>query len=380
MRGPHGVRVRYFDVGFGDCFLLSFDYAPAAHKVAARHVLIDFGTTAGAHGQEAPRLNRIAKEIARECGGKLTAVVATHRHRDHINGFARWKDGKGPGDKIHKLKPDVMLQPWTEDPALKADADGPLRLPRNLSRTDLEIAERNLNNKRAVKGLRTIGVAHRYLCAGMEAGLARLLPGVRVRVLGPSPGAKGRSGRLRQALDGARGTDAGKGGVLFPAALQWNPCNAPPQTRWFVEKLHTLRREQFLGLVRALDSELNNTSLILLFEVAGRKLLFGGDAETEAWANVLNNPRHECLIRGVDLYKVSHHGSRNGTTPELWRTLAPRHTLLSAREGMHGDERTGSEVPNQILVKRFKDESTLWTTSDLRRAGQSSGVIEIPLR
>ena len=36
------VRVRMYQVGFGDCFLLSFEYAGQAEP--ARHVLIDFGT------------------------------------------------------------------------------------------------------------------------------------------------------------------------------------------------------------------------------------------------------------------------------------------------------------------------------------------------
>src|SRR5690242_12053280 len=36
------VRVRMYQVGFGDCFLLSFEYKNKAER--ARHILIDFGT------------------------------------------------------------------------------------------------------------------------------------------------------------------------------------------------------------------------------------------------------------------------------------------------------------------------------------------------
>ena len=40
MAKPYELRVKMFNVGFGDCFLLSFVY----DEKDKRHVLIDFGT------------------------------------------------------------------------------------------------------------------------------------------------------------------------------------------------------------------------------------------------------------------------------------------------------------------------------------------------
>jgi hypothetical protein len=40
-KSPNGVAIRTYDVGFGDCFLLSFNY----RNRSERHVLIDFGST-----------------------------------------------------------------------------------------------------------------------------------------------------------------------------------------------------------------------------------------------------------------------------------------------------------------------------------------------
>src|SRR5215475_6242771 len=75
------VRVRMYQVGFGDCFLLSFEYAGPE---PARHVLIDFGSRQLAAGLD---LSDIADEINTHTGGGPDVVVLTHRHQDHMSGF-----------------------------------------------------------------------------------------------------------------------------------------------------------------------------------------------------------------------------------------------------------------------------------------------------
>jgi glyoxylase-like metal-dependent hydrolase (beta-lactamase superfamily II) len=129
---PVSARLRVYHVGFGDCFLLSFRYDGAA--AGERHVLIDFGTT-----QAPPNKKNILMDVARDIEkqvseGELTAVVATHRHRDHIEGFrtSPMSDGSEPGDIIRRCSPKLVMQPWTEDPDLPTDAKAPRR-PQALS-------------------------------------------------------------------------------------------------------------------------------------------------------------------------------------------------------------------------------------------------------
>ena len=120
-RRPSELVIFTYQVGFGDCFLLRFVYASMA-----RHVLIDFGTMGLPESAESGHMLRIANDIADKCGGKLDIVVATHRHADHISGFAT-KNGTASGDIIAALARDaVVLQPWTEAPDLAVDAEGPL--------------------------------------------------------------------------------------------------------------------------------------------------------------------------------------------------------------------------------------------------------------
>src|SRR5688572_6844245 len=113
MSKPKKLEVRAFNVGFGDCFLLTWFYP----KDVQKHVLIDFGSTSPP--ADDPNLLKVAKQIEEVCGGKLHAVVATHRHKDHISGFRPNSKGTASGNIIRKCADAgkaLVVQPWTEDP------------------------------------------------------------------------------------------------------------------------------------------------------------------------------------------------------------------------------------------------------------------------
>src|SRR5205085_12473240 len=104
---PKSLTIRSYQVGFGDCFLLTFHYTG---KAGDRHMLIDFGSTGQPKSVGENLMLRVAQDIKQQCNGKLHAVVATHRHKDHISGFATNKKGTASGDIIASCKPDVVLQ------------------------------------------------------------------------------------------------------------------------------------------------------------------------------------------------------------------------------------------------------------------------------
>ena len=58
---------------------------------------------------------------------------------------------------------------------------------------------------------------------------------------------------------------------------------------------------------------MNNTSLFFVLEVDDVRLLFPGDSQHGAWEHVLNDPYGRALVEDVAFYKISHHGSHNGT-------------------------------------------------------------------
>ncbi|MEP7219237.1 MAG: MBL fold metallo-hydrolase, partial [Bacteroidota bacterium] len=95
------IRIRMYRVGFGDCFLVSIPDGDSAHK----HILVDCGV----HGKgNINTIDKVIDNIATVTGRKLSLVIATHSHQDHISGF---DPVKFKGFEVA----EVWL-PWVEDP------------------------------------------------------------------------------------------------------------------------------------------------------------------------------------------------------------------------------------------------------------------------
>ncbi len=440
---PHRLTFRAYQVGFGDCFLLTFHY----RKLGDRHVLIDCGSTGAPRGFG--DITDVAASICEETGGKLHAVVATHRHKDHISGFTRREDGTGPGDLLRSCNPDVVILPWTEAPDAAPDAlaapplpdrsraflhsladmhavagsvvreaarlaDGPLAVEELVPEEPAEeggeaetgehaepstgrrrvspvlkrlafMGENNLPNRSAVENLMTMGRRRVYVSCGSRSGLERVLPGVKVRVLGPPTLEQTESIRRQrhrdesefwhlQALASRRAANP-SAEPLFPEAPVLEGKQRPKWSRWLLRRLRSIRVEQLREIVRVLDKAMNNTSVILLFEAGRQNLLFPGDAQIESWEYALSQRRFRNALQDVTFYKVGHHGSLNATPKSLWegftrksrRPLPNRlRTVVSTMPGKHGDTRRSTEVPRKTLLEALETESNLFSTQEIK--------------
>jgi len=399
---PKSITLRQYQVGFGDCFLLSFNYPRES-----RHILIDFGSNKLPKSAGNGHMATVARQIQKDCGGKLHVVVATHRHKDHISGFATNRARKAPGDIIASCQPELVIQPWTEDPSLDQSAQGPAASPSRHFRAALAEMQRfaksvsksagmlaksrsprirelrfkgenGLTNKPAVKNLMSMGKTNLYVSCGDNVNLTSLLPGVKITVLGPptlkqvetlsyAPTSSEYWLGVKKAWVAQVGSFGSPGRVVAAKKI-------PPEARWFVSAADRTHMEESLELVRTLDDFLNNTSVILLFEACGKKLLFPGDAQLENWSYSLIKRKNTYakLLRDTDLYKVGHHGSRNATPKSLWELFSKRskeqaktrlQTVLSTMKGVYDKDH---EVPRKALVERLTAESTLHDSQTIK--------------
>jgi hypothetical protein len=83
------ITVRMYRTGFGDCFLLFFNYTKSAQT---KRMLIDFGAWKPEEKiSDTKKFNSLAsigEAIKIELNNKpLDVVVVTHEHKDHLNGF-----------------------------------------------------------------------------------------------------------------------------------------------------------------------------------------------------------------------------------------------------------------------------------------------------
>jgi beta-lactamase superfamily II metal-dependent hydrolase len=321
-----------YNIGFGDAFLVTSGSGSRAWRM-----LVDCGVHS--HGASDHPVAEIVADIIETCTdedgtARLDVVVATHRHRDHVSGFAdqRWQ----------QVEVGEVWLPWTENPD-DAEANGlraahdvlamALQLALEAAGDDnADLALNSLTNEDAMwtlrQGFAGEHVTRRYVVSDPGAPYALTdLPGGRVHFLGP--GRDPQALRRMEPPAGERwlGMTAGKAADATAPAF---PSYQVTEDR-FRQLLPDLEltpklRKRIAGLPSAdavaaaawLDRVLNNTSVVMLLQVGAASLLLPGDAQWGAWLPLLDAAEVRSLLRRVTLYKVSHHGSHNGTP----RTLA----------------------------------------------------------
>lgn len=337
--GP-GVRVRMYDIGFGDCFLLFIPTIEGEKKV-----LIDCGAVKKHRKSVREIAARVIDDVRDEDGvPRIDVVVATHRHKDHIIGFDNpdWAE-------VHV---EEVWMPWIEDPSdaearrihqaqhsLAMNLDRWLRSQPGFSEGGqlAMVAMNALSNDDAMNTLHNgfANAAKRRFLPGPKRKDQTLrtdaLPGVTTYVLGPS-----RDEDVIRQMDPPKSASYlmldhsdGEGPNALPRpfpesmAIKTPKAKHPHAANDLRRFLKTLGLGDDEALAASLDSSVNGTSLMLMFSVGRAHLLFPGDAQWGTWKSVLEDPEWSRLLEKTDFYKVGHHGSHNATPSEFVEKRAP---------------------------------------------------------
>lgn len=327
------LLVRAFDVEVGDCFYVRIPEARVLDgETDDFHILIDCGTKGSGRLTSAAvkKLREDLPESSTAGKKRLDLLVVTHEHQDHIKGF-------DPEDFQDILVENIWLTAAMNPEHPQAEATNQLhsfatRAMRAIEGRGLDLSPEledlvslfSINNEGALEMLRkTLPEAAgkegpTYVEAGMgSACLGLPLTGATLRVLAPEGDIDHfYLGEGRERLHSLQA-----GGERFAEVSE--PEVYPENiSRSDFRGLRSRMMSNAFAFAELASRVKNNTSVVLLLEWGGRRLLFVGDAEWEhefrsgkqngSW-NVMWHQRREELGQPVDLLKVGHHGSTNST-------------------------------------------------------------------
>lgn len=379
----NGLRVRMFRVGFGDFFLVS---VPA--DGGAKHILIDCGV----HLKDLGSIRSAVEQMARDCGGKLSLIIMTHRHADHISGFGTCSD------IFKNIEVERVWMPWFENTSDKTAVAFQANLTALCDRLATSLAARQQQRSEAYSMIENItggaldGVAgissnqkaldvlhggfknkpeHDYYKAGDRAKLPQELvdAGLTAQILGPPIDASLISQMTNKSQQYLAESKLDEDARIRPFADAFGvqedryPAGAFKfYDRQTIKSLVDAAQPDVLAArAAAADKTLNNQSLVVLFSFQGKNLLFAGDAQWGNWEQFLyggafGTPGHteltqkaKDILSTIHFYKVGHHGSANAT---------PKDAVAAMRLGCVGmcstQDSAYNEVPREPLLTALR--------------------------
>jgi hypothetical protein len=422
-----GIRVRMYRVGFGDFFLITCRPKPNDYV----HFIIDCGVFKGtSQTGDIGSIELAVANMAAVTKGQIALIMCTHRHADHIAGFARcaptfsefnvqavwmsiWESQYAQALKFQADLAETATKLQAHFAALGAAASDDQNTARKFmeNATGETGAGSNANALKLLKGFKSSPPS--YYQGGQNPALppAFQQAGISAKILGPPPIADVQLMKLMDlqkgvgqylaspaAVDSKADAPFGKiwevdvGEWYRPEAFaEWCAVrgipgppsqNAAADARQQMEKaLKAAQPDAALVAAAALNSFLNNQSLVVLFTFKGKNLLFVGDAQAGNWEHWIfgtDDPDKKAssticeeaqkILMSLDFYKVGHHGSGNATPIAVVNMMHKGShkfpAMCSTQEGVYGKENphdptAGTEVPRIPLLSALGAATTL---------------------
>ncbi len=376
------LRVRVYNVRFGDAILVSVPDRGRTGRTRLRHILIDIGNALGTQGGLDALFRPVVENILEVLEGQpLDLYIMTHEHMDHVQGplYAN-KNCLPDHDLVQRLR---VRHAWLTASSAPDYYETHSEARRKLD--EARSAYKEIEQFMAIspaarlpyQGLLDINNPQSTKdCVDLIRSLARKTWYVHSRtdLTGKHPFQEAKLELWAPEEDtsiyyGAfyplnLGLTAGPGGTPVLAT----PLPPPGVDAGAFYNLVTIRRTGYAENLLAIDKAANNTSLVLCLEWRGWRLLFPGDAEVRSWQEMDKRGR----LKPVHLFKVSHHGSRTGLPPAeiLGKVLPiepadgrPRSAVVSTFVG------TYPGVPDPDVLGEIEERCSIKDTRTLPDGG-----------
>lgn len=381
------LRIRSYNVRFGDAFLISLPDRSAAGGDILRHIVIDIGNASSSEGEGGCDnvFPPVIDDIRRELGGRPADLyIMTHEHLDHVQGplycagLGRplaadyvWLTASADPD-YYERNVEARKRMQFRTKAYDETAEQ-LRTMEGLNAQSLQqLLEINNPHKTAecVQHIRQLSARRAYVYRDFDQSGTHPFKEAVFDIWGPEENTSIYYSRISSlALGDEEGGGQGEGVSQSPAKpVRILPPSGVDAGAFY--NLVAMRKRGIYENLLAIDRANNNTSVVFTLAWRGWKLLFPGDAEHKSWKLMHKNNK----VGPVHFFKVSHHGSATGLPEdEILEKLLPReppdtkkrYALVSTYPNTYND------VPaEKLLGEQLAERCSLeWTD----RAGLPNG-------
>jgi beta-lactamase superfamily II metal-dependent hydrolase len=358
------LRVRVYNVRFGDAVLVSVPDADGQGNTEMRHILVDVGNAVSGEGGKDALFGPVVRDVQEVLDGRpLDLYVMTHEHMDHVQGlfYASQKLGAELDARYAWLTASAHEEYYENHPEAKKQRMQMEEIYLSIASYLQAVPERETpwiralmfnNNPRStadcVSYLRGLAAETAYVHRGYDLTGTHPFQEAQFEILAPEEDTADYYGRFQPM---ALGVTQDEGARAKPRVIPPVPPAGVDAGAFY--DLVAFRGRGFGDNLLAIDRAANNTSVVFKLEWRGWRLLFTGDAEKRSWKTMNKHVEFE----PVHFLKVSHHGSHTGMPPDemLDKLLPaeshePRHAVVSAYPGTYNnvpDDETLAELEHR---------------------------------